>query len=265
MTNEANAPSASPAVLTRSQAEAEATAAHRARYLAKLTPKIVWFVLPILAICINLSLIIFREPTPADFTIAFVGLCLCAYSAITFYRDDQKIRAIAQLTPIYDMAALRAQVGVLNFTVALLSDALQFGDPATSKRAVEVAFGAIAPLLARGPTTVENAVAAGYQSSPDVDVTQIQSTPDDLLSIHVLRIEACSTSRSEEHTSELQSLMRISYAVFCLKKKHNTTTNPEFNHLLATHKDNLNTQHYKLPTTSHLETMSPILKNTNTN
>src|SRR3546814_7708449 len=135
MTNEANAPSASPAIRTRSKAEAEATAALRARYLAKLTPKIVLFVLPILAICINLSLIIFREPTPADFTIAFVGLCLCAYSAITFYRDDQKIRAIAQLTPIYDMAALRAQVGVLNSTVALLSDALQFGDPATSKRA----------------------------------------------------------------------------------------------------------------------------------
>src|SRR3546814_3148058 len=33
---------------------------------------------------------------------------------------------------------------------------------------------------------------------------------------------ANSTLRSEEHTSELQSLMRISYAVFCLKKKHNT-------------------------------------------
>src|SRR3546814_1684421 len=30
-----------------------------------------------------------------------------------------------------------------------------------------------------------------------------------------------STARSEEHTSELQSLMRISYAVFCLKKKNN--------------------------------------------
>src|SRR3546814_19922155 len=29
-------------------------------------------------------------------------------------------------------------------------------------------------------------------------------------------------TRSEEHTSELQSLMRISYAVFCLKKKNNT-------------------------------------------
>src|SRR3546814_7596864 len=31
--------------------------------------------------------------------------------------------------------------------------------------------------------------------------------------------------RSEEHTSELQSLMRISYAVFCLKKKKKTTIN----------------------------------------
>src|SRR3546814_2138340 len=32
-----------------------------------------------------------------------------------------------------------------------------------------------------------------------------------------------SRCRSEEHTSELQSLMRISYAVFCLKKKRTTT------------------------------------------
>src|SRR3546814_7236041 len=42
--------------------------------------------------------------------------------------------------------------------------------------------------------------------------------------------------RSEEHTSELQSLMRISYAVFCLKKKkyhthqHNTNTKPDMTH-----------------------------------
>src|SRR3546814_6095897 len=35
--------------------------------------------------------------------------------------------------------------------------------------------------------------------------------------------------RSEEHTSELQSLMRISYAVFCLKKNKNELTNTRFN------------------------------------
>src|SRR3546814_4412388 len=35
-----------------------------------------------------------------------------------------------------------------------------------------------------------------------------------------LRTATFAASRSEEHTSELQSLMRISYAVFCLKKKN---------------------------------------------
>src|SRR3546814_7372681 len=35
--------------------------------------------------------------------------------------------------------------------------------------------------------------------------------------------------RSEEHTSELQSLMRISYAVFCLKKKNEHITNRTIN------------------------------------
>src|SRR3546814_6635572 len=38
-----------------------------------------------------------------------------------------------------------------------------------------------------------------------------------------LRRRAAAEYRSEEHTSELQSLMRISYAVFCLKKKKKKT------------------------------------------
>src|SRR3546814_1224174 len=37
------------------------------------------------------------------------------------------------------------------------------------------------------------------------------------------RVPCIAEARSEEHTSELQSLMRISYAVFCLKKKNNRT------------------------------------------
>src|SRR3546814_1062833 len=40
----------------------------------------------------------------------------------------------------------------------------------------------------------------------------------------LLRIRSDSAVRSEEHTSELQSLMRHSYAVFCLKKKDNNST-----------------------------------------
>src|SRR3546814_7455174 len=38
---------------------------------------------------------------------------------------------------------------------------------------------------------------------------------------------AAHVGRSEEHTSELQSLMRISYAVFCLKKKHRKPHNKQ--------------------------------------
>src|SRR3546814_2629214 len=40
-----------------------------------------------------------------------------------------------------------------------------------------------------------------------------------LVLLFVSPLCALSSARSEEHTSELQSLMRISYAVFCLKKK----------------------------------------------
>src|SRR3546814_9704672 len=42
--------------------------------------------------------------------------------------------------------------------------------------------------------------------------------------IDVLRQDLRKFIRSEEHTSELQSLMRSSYAVFCLKKNNNSTT-----------------------------------------
>src|SRR3546814_1593691 len=49
--------------------------------------------------------------------------------------------------------------------------------------------------------------------------------------------------RSEEHTSELQSLMRISYAVFCLKKKNNTMSRTH----TSTQRD---TQHHGNITTS---------------
>src|SRR3546814_10554909 len=50
-----------------------------------------------------------------------------------------------------------------------------------------------------------------YRYFPDPDLLPLE-LDDEFLA-------ECRASRSEEHTSELQSLMRISYAVFCLKKK----------------------------------------------
>src|SRR3546814_2584342 len=61
----------------------------------------------------------------------------------------------------------------------------------------------------QGTTTVE--IKSGYGLT----------TLDEVRSLAVARqfTEETTFLRSEEHTSELQSLMRISYAVFCLKKK----------------------------------------------
>src|SRR3546814_8398460 len=60
-------------------------------------------------------------------------------------------------------------------------------------------FGASVFITKRGGTIVTCAATSGYMLEYD-------------------------NRRSEEHTSELQSLMRISYAVFCLKKKNKRTT-----------------------------------------
>src|SRR3546814_10493500 len=66
--------------------------------------------------------------------------------------------------------------------------------------------------------------------------------------------------RSEEHTSELQSLMRISYAVFCLKKKNSKTYNLVQLYLPSTIKMNIiNTTHKYVSSiikTKHIKTKS---------
>src|SRR3546814_3197906 len=70
----------------------------------------------------------------------------------------------------------------------------------------------------------------GWQGGENVAIGQADAGRNEIkrlnmLDTDALRSEVCfqcasNGSRSEEHTSELQSLMRISYAVFCLKKKN---------------------------------------------
>src|SRR3546814_2916341 len=76
------------------------------------------------------------------------------------------------------------------------------------ERAVEVQ-----PVDRRGPPVGDHGVhvVGRHQDEAALDLARIEIA--DQLPDH----------RSEEHTSELQSLMRISYAVFCLKKKKHTS------------------------------------------
>src|SRR3546814_7014345 len=62
-----------------------------------------------------------------------------------------------------------------------------------------------------------------------MQVRAIVSKADDIEQVRIDQFIE-NDQRSEEHTSALQSLMRISYAVFCLKKKHNQSINNKAHH-----------------------------------
>src|SRR3546814_3779410 len=67
---------------------------------------------------------------------------------------------------------------------------------------------------------VQTRNAAGAPARPITGVTSPGPIRRDPCCVEALSASALSSLRSEEHTSELQSLMRTSYAVFCLKKKN---------------------------------------------
>src|SRR3546814_10334512 len=102
-----------------------------------------------------------------------------------------------------------------------------------------MAVGLIAELARAGVSVPGDVMVAGFDDIPlarhlspglttmQVNIDRLGSTGMMLL-LRLLRGDALGAAsatiltpnlRSEEHTSELQSLMRISYAVFCLKKK----------------------------------------------
>src|SRR3546814_7284279 len=58
-----------------------------------------------------------------------------------------------------------------------------------------------------------------FRSYDDLNLSSVEGRERLTTRVKYAVRKVCGSRRSEEHTSELQSLMRISYAVFCLKKK----------------------------------------------
>src|SRR3546814_4499059 len=59
----------------------------------------------------------------------------------------------------------------------------------------------------------------GGAAQRGAEQSSVEAGSDATIRVNNRNVVMTPTARSEEHTSELQSLMRISYAVFCLKKK----------------------------------------------
>src|SRR3546814_10077534 len=68
-------------------------------------------------------------------------------------------------------------------------------------------------------------------------------------------------ARSEEHTSELQSLMRTSYAVFCLKKKNTSIHQPHTPHTITTIHIHYHNKSFNTPTTMYTKPSHVIRTN----
>src|SRR3546814_1036292 len=105
----------------------------------------------------------------------------------------------------------RRNVAVLETNLQASQDRFEVGDltrtdVAQSEARLAVARGQLETALAQLDTSLENYLR--FVGLPARDLEQPPALPG-----------LPGTPRSEEHTSELQSLMRISYAVFCLKKK----------------------------------------------
>src|SRR3546814_7658755 len=99
----------------------------------------------------------------------------------------------------------------------------------TCARAIARTRGSIAFIPSfwnKGVTSLRSTPCSG--SSVPVRLLNGKASPSLIARIRSIasispRMNGLVVERSEEHTSELQSLMRISYAVFCLKKKNNHT------------------------------------------
>src|SRR3546814_5812421 len=101
----------------------------------------------------------------------------------------------------------------------------------TAREALRRIWYSLSVRVWAGATVMESPVCTPIGSKFSMEQTMMQlsflsRTTSISYSFQPIRDSSISSSlvgdRSEEHTSELQSLMRISYAVFCLKKKHNT-------------------------------------------
>src|SRR3546814_1334880 len=109
---------------------------------------------------------------------------------------------------------------------------MQWRDRAAAQHDLSRQFSARATRRAHGRRNSDDAGGMGRDPRGSVGAAGFQ--PEECHRTYQfarLVLDRRPTGRSEEHTSELQSLMRISYAVFCLKQTHQLTPSYATNYL----------------------------------
>src|SRR3546814_949378 len=167
---------------------------------------------------------------------------VCSSELLLFVADDDWDAASACAV---GLRALRGMGAVVDFLVPNRFETGYGLSPAVVDLALRHPAGKPDMLI-----TVDNGIAsidgveAARQAGIDVVITD-HHLPGDTLPKALAIVNPNQPGRSEEHTSELQSLMRISYAVFCLKKK--TEKNNTQNTLINTkHTQTSNTTPYQI-------------------
>src|SRR3546814_10292934 len=91
------------------------------------------------------------------------------------------------------------------------------------------------------------ALTESFQSALDQGLAEVAPSPIPRMG----DLDKDIVPRSEEHTSELQSLMRISYAVFCLKNKNTQNTTKNIQHRTSPIKHHLNSTQHTIKQNKH--------------
>src|SRR3546814_7110418 len=151
-----------------------------------------------------------RTDTLFPYTTLFRSVGLAWLAAVTLTINTSTDDMLSKELPF------RAQNEAVDAAFPQLVDTLTIALDAPDALAAEAAAGRLAAALAAQPAVAQSVFLP--QGGPFF-------RQNGLLYLSAVELQALGDrlARSEEHTSELQSLMRISYAVFCLKKKKTTT------------------------------------------
>lgn len=163
---------------------------YRKDMLSNLTPRIYKIGLvacPMLAMLTFVTLPVYQAAP-----LFLLSVIICYTLLRKIWKQDLEIHALAQLSHVTDFPQLETELQRLSVAINDLYQSLagMVIDRHRVEDACKAIYIAVEPLLARGSTTIQNAVVAGYKPYPATENFSMPDNENDRLSFHYIRIEA---------------------------------------------------------------------------